>query len=58
MFLKCAATLGCVGPAHILHAHVACTIISVWIVCMCVCVIVTHAGQLDSILLCHTEQPY
>ena len=25
---------------------------------VCVCVIVTHAGQLDSILLCHTEQPY
>ena len=42
MFLKCAAILGCVGPAHIVHAHVVCgvcIIIYVWIVCMCVYVL-------------------
>ena len=60
MFLMaCAAILECVGPAYIVHAHVVCDvciIVYVWIVR--ICVYVTHAGQLDSILLCHTEQPY
>ena len=44
MFLMtCAAILGCVGPAYIVHAHVVCDvciIVYIWTVCICVCVCV------------------